>query len=454
MCFLPGVKRSRRKNQCNISSARLLLVLLPVITALSGCATYSTGFVQVESELVKQNPVKALDALEKMDHPDRDRVLYLMNKAMLLRMAGNYSESNLQFEEAKRLIQERDAISISEQTTSFIINDATRAFIGEPFEQTMVHIFSALNYLDLSQLDEARVEALQADVRLNLLNKRGGASPYKEDAFARYLSGIIFEMLGEWSNAMIAYRKAYQAYSRQNASLAVPVPVSLKHALLRLSSYLEITNEFEKFKTEFAVADWDTVAKLNENGEFILLSLNGLTPVKRESSHLLPNPGTGRLLRVSLPYYESRPLQVDSVRVIADKQEQRTETVENIDAIARVTLEARMPEITARAIARMVVKDQAARAAGEQNDWAGILTNVFNVMTERADTRSWLTLPAEIQLTRFSMPPGTYQLTLEWLDGSGNTVTTKTIDAVALKAGEKKLLSFHWLPNHLPHTRH
>ncbi|MDO8461301.1 MAG: hypothetical protein Q7S98_00405, partial [Deltaproteobacteria bacterium] len=38
--------------------------------------------------------------------------------------------------------------------------------------------------------------------------------------------------------------------------------------------------------------------------------------------------------------------------------------------------------------------------------------------TNRADLRSWLTLPRSLQVTRFSLPKGSYDLQLEWRDGS------------------------------------
>jgi hypothetical protein len=421
---------------------------------VAGCATYSSGFVEVEQQLASQNPTEALKALEKMGHPERDRVLYLMNKAMLLRMVDNYAESNQAFEEAKRLIEERSAISIREQSTSLVINDATRSFIGEPFEQVMVHLYSALNYLELNQLDEARVEALQVDLRLRQLNKYGLTPTYEEDAFARYLSGIIFEMLGEWSDALIAYRKAYQAYTRQYDKFSVSVPESLQQALLRLTAYLGVNDELEKYKKAFSETSWQSVTDLRNSAELIVIFHNGLAPVKRESSQLLPNPGTGRLLRVSLPYYESRPKPIAKVRVEASGTRVTSEPVENVDAIARKTLEARMPAIVSRAIARMVIKDQTARAASKENDWAGVLTNVFNVMTERADTRSWLTLPAEIQLARFTVSPGQYTVKLEPVNFSGMPLGSKTFDAIKLAAGDKKVLSYWWLPHHIPNPRY
>jgi len=81
-----------------------------------------------------------------------------------------------------------------------------------------------------------------------------------------------------------------------------------------------------------------------------------------------------------------------------------------------------MPVITARAIARMAVKDTMAKAASSgggnssSSTGAGLLglaVNITAVLTERADTRSWFTLPGEIHLARLSLPPGEYNVKIE-----------------------------------------
>jgi len=70
------------------------------------------------------------------------------------------------------------------------------------------------NYLALTTWSAAsstpRASSLQVDVLLarEAAAKREGQS-YAEDAFARYLTGIVYKR-GEASDAMIAYRKAYE----------------------------------------------------------------------------------------------------------------------------------------------------------------------------------------------------------------------------------------------------
>ena len=81
--------------------------------ALTGCALgYMDVMQQVDQDLAAQQPQAALKALEKLSG-GRDQVLYLLNKAMVLRMAGDYAGSVQAFEQAKPLLQYLEATSVT-----------------------------------------------------------------------------------------------------------------------------------------------------------------------------------------------------------------------------------------------------------------------------------------------------------------------------------------------------
>lgn len=424
------------------------------LAALAACATFSDTIQSTESSLARQQPRAALNEYEKLKPPSADRVLYLMNKGMLLRMAGDYDESTRTLEETKRLSERLRALSVREQALSVTVNDATKSFVGEDFERVMVNNYLALNYLERGQLDAARVEALQVDVLLREKQQRTSkGNPYAEDAFARYLTGIVYEDEGEWSDAMIAYRKAYEAYQKQLKAFAVEMPETLKHDLIRLADRMGLAEEARRYREEFKIDQTLSEAELLERGEVILTVHAGLAPLKRERSITAPNPATGRILRVAVPQYRSRAQPFAYARVSAVPASAKTSRVENIDAIAVKTLESEMPAITARAIARAAAKDTIAGAASGSGDNSssallGLAVNLAGVLTERADTRSWFTLPGEIHLARLALPPGEYKLKIE-LHGRDERVLDSSEIKVALRKGEKKYVSRHWIPTNL-----
>lgn len=399
---------------------------------LSGCATYSEQIRGVEADIAAGRYAEALKAMEQSRDPlGKDQVLLLLNKGMLLRLQGDYSGSNAAFEQAKQTIDELDAVSVSEQAGSVTVNDALRSYLGEDYERSLLHFYEALNYLQLGKPDAARVEALQADVEK------------MDDALMRYLAGLIFEQLGEWSDAMIAYRKSYQQYQK---TPGVAPPRSLGFALLRMSEHLGLTDEVRDYKAAFGIDSWESLSQRRDQGELVVLVGEGLAPIKREEAAHMHSPELGIMVRIATPSYVSRPRLVDGVRVLIDGVAVKGELVEDVDASARKALADQMAAITARALARAVVKYRAAKEMRDKNGGlAGFITNVAGMVTERADTRSWSTLPQSIYLARRSLPPGSHRVEVELLGRGGGVLAKEVYPAVTIAAGDTQYRAWRWI---------
>jgi uncharacterized protein len=446
-----------------------LLSSLALAFLLSGCATYSDSFAPIQGALAAQQYDAALKDIDKESKSKKDHVLYLLNKGMVLRMKRDFTGSNQALEAAKLEMDQLYAASVSENAMSFLINDATVSYGGEDYEQVLIHLYMALNYLELGQEDEARVEAQQVDVTLREISSKVLGSKYTQDAFSLYLSGMIYEDLGEWSDAMISYRQAYNAYKKYPASFGMPIPDTLKHDLLRLSQREGLRNEAARYGKEFGIplnADAPD-AGAPAAGQLVFILNNGLAPIKREKvgTFLAPAPSTVTAgtaaapvyVTIALPYYESRPNDVTDFRVAVAGKLATGELVENIDAIARASLDSHMAAIMARSIARAVAKaaiQEAVDRAGQNGNrdtaaaalLGSIAVRIAAIATEHADTRSWLTLPASIQMTRLALPPGQYTIKVDLLDAGGNVVSTREYPGIAISAGHRTYLTQHWTP--------
>ncbi len=417
---------------------------------LSGCATYSDSQQFIQQNLFNHNPARALELLEKDDISDRNRFLYFADKAMLLRILGKYTESNVEIERAKKWLEEFSATSVTEEGAAFIVNDATRTYIGSPVEQIMLNVYAALNYLELQQIDSARVEILQVDTRLRSFAQNDPDTPLSFDPFARYLSGIIYEDLGEWSDAMIAYRKAYKAYLSHQDLYLVSVPGQLKASLILMAAKVGLKDEQIKYEQQFNLKLSDLINKQNDQGELILTFHNGLAPIKRENGIQMLAHTTGRMVRVAVPSYQQRSNVIKNLRITKignQKFSSKSELTENISSLQIKTLKNNMPAITARALVRAAAKDKIAKDMGEKNPLAGFLANIVGVATERADTRSWLSLPSEIQTARLFLPQGNHDFYIELFDNYNNIVLKKKILNIKINKNKKRYLSFHWAGN-------
>ena len=413
---------------------------------LSGCASYSSSFQRIESLLSQQKPQEALLELEKHPAKGADKLLYLLDKAMLQRMNGLYAESNASFEAAKKVIESLQGTSFVEQAGALTINDNMMSYEGESFEQVGIHLYEALNYIALGQLDEARVEALQVDERLKALAEDSGDS-WVEDAFSRYLAGLIYDAEGEADNAMISYRKAYEVYRKQGKTLGVAaVPRFLKQDLLRLSKQLGLMDEFESYKKLFKDVAEEQNDREADMGEVVLLLHAGLAPIKRSQS-LFINSDEGVPVRISLPVYQSRPTVVTGAKLNIDSASQVAVLVENVDAIAKVSLESHKPAMVARLVARAVAKAALSNKAERQGgELAGFLVDVAALATETADTRSWLTLPKHIYLSRMALPEGEYPASLTLVGTQGQTLTEIDLGTIHIKPGRILFIDKTYIP--------
>jgi uncharacterized protein len=414
-----------------------LFVALLFVMTLSGCATYSDWVGHMEADISQGKPDKALEVLDKHASRNKDAVLFLLNKAMLQRMARDYEASNSSFEAAKALISQLSAISVSEQSEALTVNDMMRSYTGDYYEQVLIHVFEALNYLALHQPDQARVEALQLDVKL----KQHGDNSNYEDGFARFLAGIIYEDLGEWDDAMISYRQAYDAYRRYPEQLHMPVPQQLKFDLIRLADKVGLTDEAARYRKEFNI---ESVMQIpSADGELIFILNSGLAPLKR-SIETRAITDSGQLVTISMPVYEDRRTTVTLARISIQNETTSTDLVENVDTLAIDALQKQKPVILARAIARAVVKTKASKEAERRDDALGLVLNITNAITDRADTRSWSTLPNRIYLARLPLPAGHHRIEVNLMDRLGNPVAKKSYD-LDITAGDKDFISLNWI---------
>ncbi len=149
-------------------------------------------------------------------------------------------------------------------------------------------------------------------------------------------------------------------------------------------------------------------------------------------------------LSVAVPELEDSPGPLGAVRASAGGLNDHAAgaRVENLSRAARITFDAEQPTILFKTILRGLTKYLASRGAEKAGgEWAGLAANLFGAVTESADTRGWLTLPADVWLVRLRLPAGTYDLHVDLKDRAGRSLGTQTLQGVAVKAGDWTFLS-------------
>jgi hypothetical protein len=277
---------------------------------------------------------------------------------------------------------------------------------------------------------------LQADVKM----REWGEQP-EEDPFVRYLSGIIYEQLGEYDDAVIAYRQAMQVYRETKDRQPTGVPQQLALDLMALLKRQGRDDELRQLSRDTGLKP---PVRDPRKGQVVVIVGNGTAPERSEQAIQTFATEIEDVVRIALPRYAAPKHALHTIVAGAAGMQQTLQTVEDVDALARNALDEDMAGITARAIARAVVKHHTEKKAKDKDPFAGLLTKIANLATERADTRSWTTLPEEILLARLELPPGEQQLDIAVRNGAGNAVD-HIVRNVNVRAGRLVVVSAHWV---------
>lgn len=465
-------------------SGLLFVGMLVILTA--GCATHTRKMVDLRPKLAAGDYEGALGLVDsKMG--GAEALLADLERGLILHQAGRWQESNTAFEAAERQADELYGTSISENVIALFTNDQGKDYRARPFEMAMVPYYRALNYLYLGERDAAMVEARKAslllssyiDVTLGAI-QRGDSSKLartRNDPFLLYISAMLYDWDGELNDAFIAYRNAAVAYEDLAGLLGVTPPPWLGRDLERVAARLGFESELDQVRAScpavFQAADWlPDRGRAEGRGELVLLVENGWVASKGQETLNLPiyesdsyDDQSHWALAISsrqrdgvvvvnnrakvaywltlalptLPRTSSEPVR--AVLHDADGQAVRSVRAHHPSANAHITAEAEAGMVLLRTVARALAKYLAYNTAQKESKGLGLLLNVFNVASEVADTRSWLTLPDEVQLVRVSLPEGVHELEMRLEDTSGRTLGTVLLPPVTIVAGDWTFLN-------------
>lgn len=477
---------------------RCLVIGILALVA-SGCARPSTRYALVEDSLRAGDAERAAQIIEQTEreYGSESRVLYEMDRGMTLHIAGQYAASNAVLDQAEDEVERLYTRRATTETKAFLTNDSKLPFEGDPYEQTMINVVKALNYGSMGNWTEALVEARKLDHRLNVLADRTTAKEgYRDDPFARYLSGLLYEIAGDLNNAFIAYRKAYDVYRAVQSWVHVPLPPMLRSDLLRMTDALHLTQEHEEYKQAFPDAVWRPYEETKHLGQIVTITHNGRSPRKEDRMIDVPvsldalnlvliskaldnsNHGytperraaesvlyglNGHVVRVAVPTLVSQKTSVAyghmTITGPGGVFHANTELMQDLTAVAERTLSDRLAGIAVKAAARAVVKYGMAEGVGrgahaaagrDAGPLVGLvvtsLAKAWAVASEESDKRTWRTLPDEIRIAKLWVPPGEYQIRMQYAGRDNGPVVRESLKTVAVRSGETKLLSERVLP--------
>lgn len=386
-----------------------LTTIIAAAMGLASCQSYREQTQEMRLELYQNRPEAALKIVDSsaIAKSSSDKVLYLMERGNILYLQDKYKDAAQVWDEALRLIDALYTVSVSKQASSYLVNETVTDYEGEAHEKVLLPVFSALAYLAAGEPNSAIVEARRtAKILENITASSEGKNLYKRDAFAHYLAGVIFEIKREWDNAIIEYKRAFEAV-QENHGWAADVQIeAYALALSRVAIARGRRDITDKIGRELPNFKYTPDSSLSEKAEVVVIYEAGKTPTKKAEDTFV---GMGaKVVRISYPvfvdeYYASRSAAVYVNGILAA----RTFVAQDIGAMARQALADKKPKYIAKMIARNAAKFVLAHEAERRlGPLAGLAVSVAGAGIEVADTRSWSTLPDLMTVARVAVPVG------------------------------------------------
>jgi hypothetical protein len=465
-----------------IQPYHFMILLLSIF--MSSCATYYQQNAKINGLVQKGELLKARELLvsEGDSLRGKNRVLHQMNVGWIDYALGNYKKSISNLNNADLYIEDYQK-NYGAEALALVTNPGVKPYAPEDPEKVMVNYYKALSFLQLGDYQSALVEARRINQKLNLLNDKykGHKNRYADDAFAHILMGLIYDATFDYNNAFIAYRNAVKAYdSIYTPVFGIAVPQQLKTDVLRTAYLNGFNEELSFFENKFGLKYEHKPA---EGGTLVYFWENGFGPVKDEwSVNFSKMDGDGgmaffqnselgmsfpvflgnnnhksgsfsdfSMLRIAFPKYLQRPTVLAGAELKTSAGSFQFEKAEDLNAILFKTLEDRMLREMANSIARLAAKKAMEAAVREGDKNIGAVVGILNAVTEKADTRNWQTLPAEISYVKVNLPEGENTVSLDFNGGRTQQNESKT---VFITRGKTVFLNFRSLETQPPQSRY
>lgn len=429
------------------------LVIALLCLSLSGCAlnsifiNYPSQLHPVKAQLNSATPSAGIQEISgKID--GADGLLYAQEAGRVAQISGDFATSRQYFEAAEQGYKQFDdqaTLSVSDlgaTASSVFINDNVIPYRGPGYERIMLHQYQALNYLFSGDSQGALVEVRRAnqlqsdeqrryqkseksvqamangtvDAEINRLETAAGdVTSSFLNAYSYYTTGLLYELLGEPNDAFIDYRKAAQM---------APENRYLQQDLVRLAQQLSMP-QAQEFQQRWGKAP----QRGKEQGQVVFIVERGFVPEKQSFS--VPFRIDGNWQTASLATYSFMPPRAKAANITGLPSPLKAQTIANIDALAVTALKEELPMALVRQAARVYAKAEMASSVRSdskrrhnETDYGAIAMQIFNVVSEQADRRSWLTLPQQAQIARSYVDAGQYNVGLDSRSTAEITIET------------------------------
>jgi len=450
--------------------SRIILAFIVLVT-LSSCSSmrfddFFSGYVEQMKPAINaqlQGDIdKALLLIPKQSQGHNSYTLSLLEMARLSFLQEDWSTSKKMFGLAYKEVRKeklKAKIQISkglQHVGALVSNDNAIKYQLPAYELSMMHSYQALNYLYQGSLQSALVEIRRANLvqenallanenklyeaQEEMINSGVGLAELTaaypsmnemigevkngfQNAYTFYLSAVLYEAAGQENDAYVDYKKALEIF---------PDNQYVQQDVLRLANKLQMSDDIAYFNQQFSIDELSSTQQesndLEESegrekhtGQLVIFYEQNLVNAKQSAAVNLPI-GTRhndlRFFSFALPVYRAYREINQPLYITVNEQQYESSSIVTLQSLASKQLTDQLPSIVARQALRLIAKEQVRRQLSKQGgDIGNIFATIYNMASEKADTRSWLSLPNNIQVMKITLPTGQHWIKAEHSNG-------------------------------------
>ena len=443
----------------------LLLILL---LGLTGCATYVDRGPRVRVAVEEGDYETAATVAQNFaaDEP-KDALVWNLDAAAALRAQGKLKESAKileQVEVAMRAEEERAGFSVSGATLAAFSSGYAEAYRPRPADRIYASTYQALNRLETSDLNGARV----AMARLRFVQQAFGSGQLyvkpkaddkydvakaSQDARTKEGLGMIEENLTTLASEG-TYDDAFSHWLQGMFFLRLGQdPSDREKARKELLAATQLNGSNDAFRRDLKEAE--APASEGQGTIVYVVAETGMCPEWYQQRVDIPLfIVSSRVPYVSVALPAIRPSGLNyNLKLKLDSADVDLPLASRPDALIAKHFEAALPGIKAQAFTSAAVKATASylinksteEAANRQNAGTGAVlwsiatkvgTAIYTVGTTKADLRNWSSLPARFSVARIQAKPG-QKLTVAGHPEASLTLPAGKVLLVSLKSTQE-----------------
>ena len=404
---------------------------------LVACGGHTARTLPVRTALDEGNAKGAIAALNKeldvdsaKDLPSKiegDNALLVLDRASIQQSMVAFDLSKRDFEAADKAIDMLDlSRNAGDSIGEYVFSDSSGRYKAPPYEKLLINTMNMLNYLELHDLNGARVEARRLAVmetyyRDNLKEKDNPVL-----GLGSTLAGFTFEKSSEYDQALRYYDEAlgFTGYDALDEAVKRIAPLggfkSPRITKIAGDAPQEVPDD-GKGEVLFVIGYGRVPHKIAQRipiGLALTLVSGDISP--RDHARANELAAQGLVTWINFPTLAPGRGSHEIPACRLDEGYVQLEEAVNIEQQVRTEWKKIEGKVILSAITRLIARlavGAGIKAASGKDSLVGVLASLGAQATLSAldtpDTRSWETLPSRVAIARVRLAPGRHHVTID-----------------------------------------